>query len=227
MARSAPRRTSSALTERQQAALQALRRFQAEHGYPPTRAELGELLGVRPQTADFHLRALERKGFLRRRPGARGLHFVPEASAGSGGGPETGVRRVPVVGRTAAGRPLLAVEHLEGHVPLPADCGADFALRVQGDSMIEAGILDGDLVLVQRTDTAEPGDIVVALLGEGETLEATVKRYLVRGRGRSRRVILRPANPALEDRVVDPEEGFALAGRVVGVLRLWEGRGCV
>ncbi len=127
---------------------------------------------------------------------------------------------LPIVGRVAAGAPLTAIENLEGTLPVPAGTGADFALRVSGDSMIEAGILDGDLVLVEHCETADKGEIVVALLGEGDELEATVKRYLP-GRGR---VVLRPANATMEDLVVHRGDPFALAGRVVGVLRLW-GRG--
>ncbi|MDA1261240.1 MAG: LexA family transcriptional regulator, partial [Planctomycetota bacterium] len=127
-------------------------------------------------------------------------------------------RSIPLLGRVAAGSPLLALENVEGEVPLPADCRADFALRVEGDSMVDAGILPGDLVLVQQARSAASGEIVVALLGEGEAAEATVKRLRLRGRG----IVLEPANRRLRPRKVDPSEGFALAGRVVGVLRWWK-----
>lgn len=201
------------LSPRQRQALEAVRAFQLRHGYPPTRAELGALLRVSAQTADFHLRALERKGHLSLSRQARAVNFAPAGERS---------RSLPVVGRVAAGRPLLAVENLDGSLPLPASCGADFALRVQGDSMIEAGILDGDLVLVQKLEQkgreARKGDIVVALVGEGEQVEATVKRY-VPERGQ---VVLRPANSAMRDIVVRKGEPLALAGRVVGVLRLWK-----
>lgn len=163
-----------------------------------------------PQTADFHLRALARKGALELRPlSARAMR---EPTLGPA------ARMVPLVGRVAAGGPQLALEDAEGAVPLPAGCRADFALRVEGDSMIEAGILPGDLVLVQQARTARTGEIVVALLGSGETTEATVKRFRTRGG----RVILEPANRRLRPRTVDPAEEFALAGRVVGVLRWWK-----
>lgn len=198
-----------ALSPRQQRALEAVRAFQARRGYPPTRAELGALLGVRPQTADHHLRALARKGYLSLARGARAMELAPAAEK---------ARSVPVVGRVAAGQPLLAVENLEGRLPLPAAIGADFALRVQGDSMIEAGILDGDLVLVRKAASASKGDIVVALLGEGEQQEATVKRYWPE-RGR---LLLRPANARLRDLVIGKDQCCTLAGRVVGVLRTWK-----
>lgn len=222
-------RVTPGLSERQRAALAALRAFQARHGVPPTRAELGRLLGVSAQTADFHLRALERKGVLELRPlAARALRETApppaagpkRASARRRASPEAAVapaRSVPLLGRVAAGSPLLALEHAEGEVPLPPGCRADFALRVQGDSMVDAGILPGDLVLVQTARSAASGEIVVALLGEGEAAEATVKRLRLRGRG----VTLEPANKRLRPRKVDPSEGFALAGRVVGVLRWW------
>jgi repressor LexA len=198
------------LSDRQRAALAALRAFQARNGVPPTRAELGRALGVSPQTADFHLRALARKGVLEMKPLA--ARAVREPALGPA------ARQVPLLGRVAAGAPLPALEDAEGAVPLPPGCRADFALRVQGDSMIEAGILPGDLVLVQQARSARAGEIVVALLGEGETMEATVKRF----RSRAGRVVLEPANRRLRPREVGPDEAFALAGRVVGVLRWWK-----
>jgi repressor LexA len=221
----AAKRVTLALSARQRATLAALRAFQVRHGVPPTRAELGRALGVSPQTADFHLRALARKGVLELKPlAARAVREAaapPAASrrtARSSTSEPPAARSVPLLGRVAAGSPLLALEHAEGAVPLPPGCRADFALRVQGDSMIEAGILPGDLVLVQQVRAARAGEIVVALLGEGEAMEATVKRYRPRGG----RVVLEPANRRLRPREVGPGEGFALAGRVVGVLRWWK-----
>jgi len=223
-------RVTPELSERQRAALVALRGFLKRHGVPPTRAELGRLLGVSPQTADFHLRALERKGVLELKPlSARAMRETAPPPAATPRGKKSPrraaasrvaapTRIVPLLGRVAAGSPLLALENVEGEVPLPAGCRADFALRVEGDSMIDAGILPGDLVLVQQTRSADSGEIVVALLGEGEAAEATVKRLRTRGR----RIVLEPANRRLRPRTVDPAEGFALAGRVVGVLRWWK-----
>lgn len=233
-----PAEAKAELSKRQAQALAAVRKFQAEHGFPPTRAELGRLLGVRAQTADFHLRALQRKGYLSVSRQARGLRLEGAAEGHSqarkdkkkaspsarlailphGGGEAAEIDQVPILGRVAAGDPLAALENVEGRLPLPGGAGVDFALRVQGDSMIEDGIFDGDLVLVQQTKTAAKGEIVVALLGEGEAMEATVKRYLPQ----RRQVVLRPANAAMKDIVVPRGESFALAGRVVGVLRLWK-----
>ncbi|MBL7009553.1 MAG: transcriptional repressor LexA [Planctomycetes bacterium] len=210
--------TPEKLSSRQEAALRSLRAFQARHGYPPTRAELGRLLGVSAQTADFHLRALERKGLIQISRQARGIEPTPAGEALAAAEQGVTARAVPIVGRVAAGAPLTAIQNLEGALPLPEGSSADFALRVEGDSMIEAGILDGDLVLVEQTDSAKKGDIVVALVGEGEEMEATVKRYLPE-RGR---IVLRPANATLSDIVVRRGEPFSLAGRVVGVLRLWK-----
>ncbi|MCX8230118.1 MAG: transcriptional repressor LexA [Planctomycetota bacterium] len=207
---------SLGLSQRQHQAFEALRAFQQEQGFPPTRAELGALLGVSAQTADFHLRALEKKGVIQRSGQARGLSFVPLPQESSALG--VGARVVPLVGQVAAGKPFLAVENLEGRLPLPEGSGADFALRVVGDSMVEAGILDGDMVLVEQSKDPCPGDIVVALLGDGETQEATVKHYYPE----KRCIILRPAHPTMKDIVVKKSDHLALAGRVVGVLRLWD-----
>ena len=198
------------LSPRQSVVLEILQQAQAAGECPPTRVELGSKLGVRAQTADFHLRALERKGYveLGRNPRAIRLLVAP---------PRNSQSTIPILGCVAAGVPLLALENQEGQLPRLLDSRADFALRVHGDSMIEVGILDGDLVLVEQVSTAARGEIVVALLGEGAAMEATVKRYLPE-RGR---IVLHPENCAFPDRVVRRGEAFALAGRVVGVLRCW------
>ena len=210
------------LSVRQGFALAEIRKFLAAHGRPPTRADLGRVMGVSAQTADFHLRALERKGALRLGRGARAIELLSsvsntEGELGASSDLSVAHRVVPIVGRVAAGSPFSAIENLEGALPLPEGSAADFALRVTGDSMIEAGILDGDLVLVEQSREAKKGDIVVALIGDGETVEATVKRYLPE----RNRVVLRPANARLSDIVVRRGEPLMLAGRVVGVLRMW------
>lgn len=204
------------LSPRQRAALEALQACQAAGECPPTRVELGEKLGVRAQTADFHLRALEQKGYVELGRNSRSIRLLvaEPAQAASFAAEEPAI---PILGRVAAGVPILAVENHEGKLPRLEGSQADFALRVRGDSMIEAGILDGDLVLVEQVPEASKGEIVVALLGDGEEMEATVKRYLPE-RGR---IVLRPENQALKDRVVRKDDAFALAGRVVGVLRCW------
>ncbi|MFK5956112.1 MAG: transcriptional repressor LexA [Planctomycetota bacterium] len=196
------------LSPRQSAVLAVLQQAQAAQECPPTRAELGAKLGVSAQTADFHLRALERKGYVELGRNSRSIRILLVTAS------ETAI---PILGRVAAGVPILALENREGQLPrLDGSC-ADFALRVQGDSMIEAGILDGDLVLVEQAAQVARGEIVVALLGDGEEMEATVKRYLPE----AGRIVLHPENCALSDRVIHPGESFALAGRVVGVLRCW------
>src|SRR5688500_7209074 len=161
------------LTGKQREVLGFIRGFIAKHGLPPTVREIGGRFKVTPRAAFDHLRALERKGMLQRRAaaGRTSRALVPtDAMAG-------GYRRVPILGRIAAGTPLLAEENREGDVPIASTAlpGGDevFALRVRGDSMINAHICDGDLVLVRRQDSAQPNDIVVAMVDT----EATVKRF--------------------------------------------------
>jgi repressor LexA len=206
------------LTSRQQDVLQFITSFSAEQGAPPTVREIGARFRMTPRAAFDHLRALERKGALRRRESAgrtsRSLTVVRRSDRDES-------RRIPILGRIAAGAPLLAEEHRDGALPilpdaLPGPPEDFFALRVRGESMIEAHICDGDLVVVRRQDAAQPNDIVVALLGDGGEPEATVKRFVRDGD----RVILRPENPAMEPIVVDPRtHALAILGKVIGVLR--------
>jgi repressor LexA len=209
------------LTGRQQEVLSFMRSFQARHGVPPTVREIGERFRITPRAAFDHLRALERKGELQRRASAgrtsRALTLPDAVGAGRSHQP------VPILGRIAAGAPLLAQENREGEVPIAAASlpgrGEDlFALRVRGDSMIDAHICDGDLVLVRRQDSAQPNDIVAALV-ESETggePEATVKRFLRDGP----RVVLKPENPTMAPLVVDPaRRSVKILGKVVGLLR--------
>lgn len=216
-----PEPERAALSPRQQDALAAVHRLQEQLGRPPTRAELGQAMGVRAQTADFHLRALARKGYLVIERGARAIRAAEthaEASRSLAGA----VSEVPLLGAVTAGLPTHAIEHAEGSVPLPQGTQADFALRVKGDSMSGVGILDGDLVLVRRADRARSGQTVVALLGEGETTETTVKTWW-QSRGSSPE--LRAQNPAYPTRVLDGSEAVRLAGIVVGLFRGQEGFG--
>src|SRR5262245_40609242 len=173
------------LTERQQQIWDYLVEYVDGHGYPPTVREIGERVGLAsPSTVHAHLANLERAGLLRRDPTKpRALELIGrerrdpvEASAAA---PERDdVTRLPLVGEIAAGGPLLAEQNIEDYVPMPSRAKGDFLLRVKGESMIEAGILDGDLVIVQASQDARNGEIVVALAGEDESAdEATVKTF--------------------------------------------------
>jgi repressor LexA len=195
------------LTARQQQVLDLIRQHIEDTGYPPTRADIARELGFRsPNAAEEHLRALARKGVIDMTAGAsRGIRLAGESG-------------VPVVGRVAAGSPLLAAEHIERHVQVPAQLfspRADYFLRVTGMSMRDAGILDGDLLAVHRAAEARDGQIVVARIDE----DVTVKRLR---RGRERNIVeLLPENPDFAPIRVDlRERAFALEGISVGVLRI-------
>jgi repressor LexA len=205
------------LTARQQEIWNYLVEYVDRHGYPPTVREIGEEVGLAsPSTVHAHLANLERAGLLRRDPTKpRALELIGrERREPTPAVPDSGdVARLPLVGSIAAGGPLLAEQHIEDYVPMPATTKGDFLLRVQGESMIEAGILDGDLVIVQRTQDARNGEIVVALAGEDESAdEATVKTFY-REKGRVR---LQPENSSLEP-IYAPH--VQILGRVVGVFR--------
>jgi len=194
------------LTARQSQVLDLIRRHIHETGYPPTRADIAAELGFRsPNAAEEHLKALARKGAIEVIPGtSRGIR-LPEQSG------------LPIVGRVAAGSPILATEHIEDVASVPPDFfrpAAHFLLRVQGDSMKDAGILEGDLLAVHRTHEARDGQIVVARIED----EVTVKRFERVRRGN--RVRLLPENPAYEPIEVDlASQAFVIEGLSVGVLR--------
>ena len=208
------------LTARQREIYDFIVQYVDEHGYPPTVREIGEAVGLAsPSTVHAHLANLERAGMIRRDPTKpRALELVgrERASSQHGLADISGVRVLPLVGQIAAGGPLLAEQNVEDHLAVPellSSGGEEFLLRVRGDSMIEAGILDGDYVVVRRQQTARDGDIVVALAGTDETAdEATVKRYY-REDGRIR---LQPENSALEP--LYPEH-VGVLGKVVGLFR--------
>jgi repressor LexA len=200
------------LTGRQQEIWDFLVDYVDTHGYPPTVREIGEAVGLAsPSTVHAHLANLERSGLLKRDPTKpRALELVGreprEAPAGS-------VDKLPLVGQIAAGGPILADQNVEDHLAVPETLRGDFLLRVKGDSMVSAGILDGDIVVVQRTQDARNGEIVVALAGDDESAdEATVKRFF----RESGRVRLQPENDALEP--MYPEH-VQILGRVTGVFR--------
>src|SRR5437867_914699 len=197
------------LTSRQERLLRVIEASLAKRGYVPTLQEMAQAMGITSlQGVKDHLAALERKGYLRRFPGRRRALEVLHPS----GPPEGGV---PIVGRVAAGRPLLAVENQEGFLSLgPAflGSGTHFALQVQGDSMIDAGIEQGDYVIVRQQDSADPGDIVVVLLGEG----ATVKRLQKRGKT----LFLEAANAAYAPIPLTPQSPSPqILGKMVGLYR--------
>jgi repressor LexA len=204
------------LTGRQQEIWKFLTDYVDEHGYPPTVREIGEAVGLAsPSTVHAHLANLERAGLIKRdptKPRALELRRDPKPEAVQ----PADVHRLPLLGEIAAGGPLLAEQNVEDYVAVPAPLahgGEEFLLRVKGDSMINAGILEGDLVVVRRQQDAQDGDIVVALAGADETAdEATVKR-LFRENGRVR---LQPENDTLEPIYPDHVE---VLGRVTGVFR--------
>jgi len=206
------------LTDKQQEVLGFMRTFVAKHGVPPTVREIGDRFKVTPRAAFDHLRALERKGALQRRVSAgRTSRALTLTDA-----PVRATHAVPILGRVAAGQPLLATENREGELhiaaaSLPGRAEDLFALRVRGESMIEAHICDGDLVLVRRQDSASPNDIVVALVeSESGQAEATVKRFSREGE----RVVLKPEHPTMAPIVIDPRRTpVTILGKVVGVLR--------
>jgi repressor LexA len=197
------------LTGRQQEIWTFLVGYVDRHGYPPTVREIGEAVGLAsPSTVHAHLANLERAGLLRRDP------TKPRALELTGRDDDTAVvPKLPLVGQIAAGAPLLAEENVEDSIAVPETLRGDFILRVKGDSMIEAGILEGDLVVVRSAQDARNGEIVVALVGDDESAdEATVKTFY-RERGRVR---LQPENSALEPIYADHVQ---VLGKVVGVFR--------
>jgi repressor LexA len=180
------------LTGRQQEIWDFLVDYVDTHGYPPTVREIGEAVGLAsPSTVHAHLANLERAGLLKRDPTKpRALELVGREPAAA-----VELPKLPLVGQIAAGGPLLAEDNIEDHVAVPERLNGDFLLRVKGDSMVNAGILEGDLLVVQRAQDARNGEIVVALAGADESAdEATVKRFF-REDGRVR---LQPENDAME-----------------------------
>ena len=206
------------MTDRQRAILDYLHEYIEQNGYPPTVREIGEAVGLRsPSTVHAHLAQLERAGLLRRDPTKpRALELADRRREGQAQEPQPDVRRLPLVGQIAAGGPLLAEQNVEDYLAVPESLsrgGEEFLLRVRGDSMVNAGILDGDIVVVERRQDARNGEIVVALAGEDESAdEATVKRFF-REDGRVR---LQPENDTLEP-IYAPY--VQVLGRVVGVFR--------
>jgi repressor LexA len=197
------------LTGRQQEIWTFLTEYVDRHGYPPTVREIGEAVGLAsPSTVHAHLANLERAGLLRRDPTKpRALELSARRATAAT------AQKLPLVGQIAAGGPLLAEQNIEDEIAVPETLRGDFLLRVRGESMIEAGILDGDIVVVRRQQDARNGDVVVALAGDDESAdEATVKTFY-REKGRIR---LQPENSALEPIYADYVQ---VLGVVTGVFR--------
>lgn len=205
------------LSPRQKDVLDLIERSIAERGYPPTRPEISAALGATsPNAAEQHLRALERKGYITILPVARGIRVlrptralpVPRRTAAN----DERVLRLPLIGRVAAGQPILAEQSIEDELALDPQLFTptpDFLLRVRGDSMRDAGIHDGDFVAVARSREATNGQIVVARIGD----EATVKTF----ERKAGRIRLLPANPDYAP--IDVDGDLVIEGRVVGVIR--------
>src|SRR4051794_1158228 len=203
------------LTERQRQILEYIEEAMQERGYPPSVREIGAAVGLAsPSTVHSHLLTLQRLGYLRRdatKPRAMEMRFDPLSGAAADRRP---VRHIPLVGYVAAGTDVLAQENVEELVPMPTDLTGEgdlFMLKVRGDSMVDAGIFDGDFVVARSQPEATKGDIVIAGI-PGE--EATIKTYSRKGA----KVVLTPSNERLEPMVFDPDE-VTIFGKVVTVMR--------
>ncbi len=203
------------LTRRQQEIFDFIRRYSAKYGYPPTVRDIGKAVGLASSsTVHAHLANLEKIGLLRRDPSKPRAIELLERGVGSAVDSVKGMVRaegLPLLGSVAAGQPILAEENIEEYVPVPQLAGGeegDYVLRIRGESMKEAGILEGDYVVVHPQDTANDGDVIVALLGE----EATVKRFF----REPDHIRLQPENDTMEP--IRSKEVKVL-GRVVGLLR--------
>jgi repressor LexA len=203
------------LTKRQQEIFDFIKRYSAKHGYPPTVRDIGKAIGLTSSsTVHAHLSNLEKVGLLRRDPSKpRAIELLVDRAKRAKTAVESAAGgALPVVGQVAAGSPVLAEENIEDYVQIPDLAGGDegeFILGIAGDSMIDAGIHDGDHVVVRSQDTASDGDIVVALVGDSE---ATVKRFF----READHIRLQPENELLEP-ILSSE--VTVLGRVVGVLR--------
>jgi repressor LexA len=203
------------LTGRQQEIWTFLVDYVDRLGYPPTVREIGEAVGLAsPSTVHAHLANLERAGLLRRDPTKpRALELTGRATQPVTGAATAELPKLPLLGQIAAGGPLLAEQNVEDEIAVPETLRGDFLLRVRGESMIEAGILDGDIVVVRRTQDARNGEIVVALAGDDETAdEATVKTFY-KEKGRIR---LQPENSSMEPIYANHVQ---ILGTVTGVFR--------
>lgn len=207
------------LTKRQQEIFDFIRSYSEKNGYPPTVRDIGKAVGLASSsTVHAHLSNLEKLGVLRRDPTKpRALELLDRATRSAGSAVQGAIDKVrpgglPVVGAVAAGSPVLAEENIEEYVQVPQEAGGDegeYVLKVRGDSMIDAGILEGDYVVVRQQDKASDGEIVVALVGDDE---ATVKRYF----RESDHIRLQPENETMDPILT---KDVQILGRVVGLFR--------
>ncbi|MBI4597083.1 MAG: transcriptional repressor LexA [Candidatus Omnitrophica bacterium] len=205
------------LTKRQHTVLETIRGWIRQRGYPPTIREIGKSMGIKSlRGVTTHLDAIAKKGFLKREPRARSISLLDIVA------PFEQALWVPIVGRVRAGEPVLAQQNVEGHLVVDgswigktttaaAEAPAHFALKVKGDSMINAGILEGDFVIVRQQPTVDNGEIAVALLGD----EATVKRFFKE----DDQIRLQPEHPSMEPILVTKQQPLSILGKVVGVFR--------
>ena len=205
------------LTSRQEEILEYIKKYSKENRMPPTVREIGNHFEISSTTGVRSiLAALIKKGYINRSPRlSRGIEVIDNDKSGNVAEAPSNTIEIPIVGRVAAGTPILAVQNLEGTVTIDRDflaCRSDvFALRVKGDSMINAGIFDGDLIFARQQKTAERGEIIVAQIDN----EATVKYY----HPLADHVELRPANPRYRPIIVKNDKDFTIAGKLIGVMR--------
>jgi repressor LexA len=205
------------LTSRQEEILEYIKKYSKENRMPPTVREIGNHFEISSTNGVRSiLAALIKKGYINRSPRlSRGIEVIDSDKNGNAAEAPSNTIEIPIVGRVAAGTPILAVQNLEGTVTIDRDflaCRSDvFALRVKGDSMINAGIFDGDLIFARQQKTAERGEIIVAQIDN----EATVKYY----HPLADHVELRPANPRYRPIIVKNDKDFTIAGKLIGVMR--------
>ena len=205
------------LTSRQEEILEYIKKYSKENRMPPTVREIGNHFEISSTNGVRSiLAALIKKGYINRSPRlSRGIEVIDNDKSGNVAEAPSNTIEIPIVGRVAAGTPILAVQNLEGTVTIDRDflaCRSDvFALRVKGDSMINAGIFDGDLIFARQQKTAERGEIIVAQIDN----EATVKYY----HPLADHVELRPANPRYRPIIVKNDKDFTIAGQLIGVMR--------
>lgn len=202
----------SKLSKRQNDILKFIKSEVRKKGYPPSVREIGEAVGLASSsTVHGHLTRLEKKGFIRRDPTKpRAIEIMDTSMAANV--PKSGAIHVPVIGKVTAGQPITAVENIEEYLPMPERLASEdnvFILNVEGESMINAGIYDGDMVIVKQQPNAENGDIIVAMTDE---YEATVKRFYKE----SDHIRLKPENPTMEPIILDD---VTILGKVIGVFR--------